>query len=462
MKTRNIFLTVLLLLSFSSTFGQCISTIATGDYFTYGLKPNGTLWNWGNNGAGQLGDGTLFDILIPTPLSSTSSWQKVECGNYNIFAISTTGTLWGAGYNVYGNLGINSTVTIRVLTQIGSASNWKQISASSGFTIGLKTDNTLWGWGQNESYQMGDGTCCSDRLVPGQIGTASDWRFIGAAQGVASVLAIKQNGTLWGWGSNNGGGGLLMGESDLSSRAFPTQLDMATDWATISLGAAHVLALKTDGTLWSWGTGQYGQTADDLSPLYFRNSPRQIGTATWRMAVAGFFSSYGIKSDGTLWAWGRNQAGQLGDGTTIERRMPVQIGSDTDWIAVAGGSTYGLALKANGSLWAWGNNNYGQLGTGDTTASLVPVYVAVAGCTLGTSEFEQMEVVVSPNPARDVLEVSNTTASSYCIYNLLGQLLEEGSITTPVIDVKNLIKGSYVLELVDEDGKRSSVQFVKE
>ncbi|MDI9257541.1 RCC1 domain-containing protein, partial [Flavobacterium sedimenticola] len=346
---------------------QCFTSINSGYYFNLGIKPNGTLWGWGSSVFGQMGNGSEADFYNPTQLNTATDWQQAVCGPYNTFALKTNGTLWATGDNSTGQLGIGSTINyINTFAQVGATTNWTQVSASNGFTIALKSNGTLWGWGQNDSYQMGDGTCCSNRLSPGQIGTDTDWVLIQTAGIVRTALALKSNGTLWGWGGNSTG---LVGPSNVGSRQYPTQLRPETDWATISAGTGHALALKTNGTLWGWGDGGQGQVGDSFPLIYFRDTPVQVGTNTnWVYIGTGYSTSYGIQSDGTLWGWGRNDTGQVGDGTTTNRTQPVQIGTDTDWVRVTGGWFHGMAQKANGAIYTWGSNDFGQLGNGGTTA----------------------------------------------------------------------------------------------
>ena len=141
--------TLLFLGFFLSTLGaysQCFSNISSGNYFNFGIKPNGTIWGWGSNNAfGQLGDGTETDIWVPTQITTSTDWQQVVCGPYATFALKSNGTLWGAGDDSYGQLGIGSTVNYRnAFTQVGTENNWSQVSAGNGYTIGLKTNGTLW------------------------------------------------------------------------------------------------------------------------------------------------------------------------------------------------------------------------------------------------------------------------------------------------------------------------------
>lgn len=161
-----------------------------------------------------------MDSSTPTQLTAATTWQSIKAGDYNTFAIKIDGTLWGTGGNNYGSLGVGSTSqVISTMTQIGTASDWKQIAPGDAHTIGLKTNGSIWGWGQNDGYQMGDGSCCNNRLVPGQIGTDTDWKMVGTSS-TYSAFAIKNNGTLWGWGFNIAG---LLGDNLLSANPYPTQ-----------------------------------------------------------------------------------------------------------------------------------------------------------------------------------------------------------------------------------------------
>lgn len=450
--------------SYATGFGQCFTEISTHYNSNHALKTDGTLWNWGEGGFAQLGNGMLFDQYDVNQTTLIGSVLFFTAGRLNTFVIKNDGRLWGTGSNLHGCLGINSTSEYSGnFVQIGSSTNWRQISSSGFFTIATKTDNTLWGWGQNDLYQMGNGTCCADRLIPGQIGTDTDWKLAIACTSTRVGLAIKTNGTLWGWGGNGSG---LIGESDISSRPYPTQIGTDSNWETLATGASHALALKTDGTLWAWGAGVNGQTGDTLPPTFFRSSPRQVGTDTWIYIACGFQSSFGIKSDGTLWGWGRNDAGQLGDGTTVERRLPVQIGTDSDWVAVAAGYQHGVALKSNGALYTWGTNDFGQLGNGSTSPQVLPTYIPVAGCTLGVDEVEREEFVVYPNPSSGIVSINTTggMVKRVRVLNGLGQevlpmmdLVEDNT----VVDLSGLMVGVYWMALELGDGRQVVKKLVK-
>ncbi len=241
----------------ASTYGQCYNGFQIGDYHVASIKSDGTLWGWGLSDIGQLSN-TLFSNPTPFQLSPATDWSKVSAGDNNTFIIKSNGTLWAMGKGSYGLLGNGSTTQSNpTLQQIGTAANWQKISASTDMTIGLKTDGTIWGWGQNDQYEMGNNTCCANQLTPIQIGTANHWVDIETSRG-ASVFALKNDGTIWGWGLNLGG---LLADNTVMARSVPTQLNTDTDWASIHVGAAHILALKTNGTLWSWGGGNMAKQA---------------------------------------------------------------------------------------------------------------------------------------------------------------------------------------------------------
>jgi hypothetical protein len=331
-----------------------------------------TLWGWGNNAKGQLGVGDTTNTSDPTQVSADTDWASVTAGGSNTFAVRTDGTLWGWGDNEFGQLGLGDTTDRTSPTQVGTDTDWLTASTGNGHTLALRTDGTLWAWGSNDSGQLGLGDT-TNRTSPTQVGTATTWASI--ATGGNHALAVRTDGTLWAWG--NGGQGKL-GLGDTSNRTSPTQVGTATTWATASGGNGHTLAVRTDGTLWAWGQNNNGQLG--LGDTTGRTSPTQVGTDTnWASVstggiTAGGNHSLGVRTDGTLWAWGNNGQGRLGLGDTTNRTSPTQVGTDTDWADVAAGN-HSLGLRTDGTLWAWGSNGSGQLGLGDTTDRWSPTQV---------------------------------------------------------------------------------------
>ncbi|RZM09829.1 MAG: chromosome condensation regulator RCC1, partial [Pedobacter sp.] len=307
-----------------SSNAQCYTEIVFGGAHTTARKDDGTLWGWG---AASYGNLHTANDTEPSPiqLGSATDWNFVSNGAANTFAIKNNGTLWGCGSNQLGSLGVNSnTQSFASFQQITTAANWLKVSASLYFTIALKADGTIWGWGQNNMYQLGNAPATAQQLFPIQVGTASDWVDVAAGTD-DTAFAIKANGTIWGWGANPSS--IVVAGSSTQSVAIPTQIGTATDWVKISVGGQHILAQKVDGTLWSWGNGQLMGTGGTTGVT---NIPQQISTDVWKNFTTGSNTSFAVKIDGTLWGWGNNANGQLADGTSTNRLVPTQIGTDAN------------------------------------------------------------------------------------------------------------------------------------
>ncbi len=241
------------------------------------------------------------------------------------------------------------------------------MSAGGAHAVAIRADGTLWAWGYNFYGQLGDGTQ-ANRHTPEQVGTGTDW--VSVAAGGAHTLAIRADGTLWAWGDNEDA---EVGNGQWGNSIFhPTQIGTTADWASISAGCQHSIAIRADGTLWAWGYDRFGQSGDSGGAL-FQLNPKKVDAATnWSAAAAGGDHTMAIRSDGTLWGWGDNQHGQLGDGTgTSARATPERIGNSKAWTGIEAGYDFSIGVRA-GTLWAWGNNTYGELGDGTTASRLAP------------------------------------------------------------------------------------------
>lgn len=252
--------------------------------------------------------------------------------------------------------------------QGGTTSCWREVSAGQNFTLAIKSDGTLWGWGANSNL-LGLGYFSVSENLPIQIGTANDWLTVSA--GGNHSLAVKTNGTLWSWGSGIFG---QLGNGAFNSATFNvTQVGTATDWIRVSAGSLFSVALKNNGTLWTWGRNDVGQLGNNT--LIDTNVPAQVGTATdWSQIEAGNEHTLAIKTTGTLWSWGNNPFGQLGNGTATASNNPIIISALT-WSAVSAGFDHSMALDVNGLLYTWGNNTNGQLCSGTNTAVNIPTLV---------------------------------------------------------------------------------------
>jgi alpha-tubulin suppressor-like RCC1 family protein len=348
------------------------SKISSSPEHSLAIKTDGTLWSWGRNDTGSLGLSDTTDRSSPVQVGTLNNWTQISACGYNngwfSFAIQSNGTLWAWGSNSFGNLGINTSTSITSSSpvQVGNLSDWYQISGGQFHTMAIKTDGTLWGWGNNSFGQLGTNTSTRSNVSsPVQIGIENSWYEVEI--GAQYTMSIKTDGTLWAWGNNSFG---PLGLSNQTHRSSPVQVGTSSDWRQVTAGQSYsgptfnyTLAIKTDGTLWSWG---YNQTSGSLglSDLTNRSSPVQVGTlSNWSQVFAGAGHSLAIKTDGTLWAWGNNGQGQLGLSDTVSRSSPVQVGILSNWNQLTGRGLNSTAIKTDNTLWVWGFAPRGLAGT---------------------------------------------------------------------------------------------------
>lgn len=415
--------------------------ITAGYNFTAAIKQDGTLWAWGNNENSRFGDGTTANASNPVRIGTDTTWKTVAAKSYEesytyygrLYALRTDGTLWRIDSSgavqigtdnsweklVSGKSGVvavkNSTLWTNGQTQSVSGTGWLDGTSGYKHSVAIKTDGSLWTWGDNGYSQLGTGSSTGSKISPTKIGTATNWQK--AVAGNNKTYAIKTDGTLWGWGaaqtqlgaatnwvdvaaedyfaaldssgtinSNygcNGNNGNWLNVSSRNTRVVgvkknnslwicndsydgistsePKQIDWSWNWASVAAGEVHTVAIKTDGTLWAWGYNTYGQLGDGTG--FTRATAVKIGTDTnWKSVVAGDYYTVALKKDGTLWAWGRNNVGQLANETVLDKNTPSQIGIDKDWQTISAGATHVMALKSDGTLWGWGGNSLNQVG----------------------------------------------------------------------------------------------------
>ena len=362
----------------TSIFGTTASVddlFVTADSFR-----QGTLWTWGYNLAGQLGDNTTTNRSTPvTTLAGGANWKQVAGGNRHTATIKTDGTLWTWGLNNFGHLGDNTTTNRSTpVTTFAGGTNWKQVSCGGvGHTAAIKTDGTLWTWGRNTFGALGDNTVTT-RLTPvTTFAGGTNWKQV--ACGYSHTSAIKTDGTLWTWG-RNANGQLGINNAATTSSTPVTTFAGGTNWKQVAGGDYHTAAIKTDGTLWIWGQNGSGQLGDNT--IINRSTPVTTfaGGTNWKQVAGGGNHTAAIKTDGTLWTWGLNSYGRLGVNDTNTRRTPVTtFAGGTNWKQVAGGYTHTAAIKTDGTLWTWGRNANGQLGDNTGTDRQTPVTTSAGG-----------------------------------------------------------------------------------
>ena len=382
-------------------------SVSAGSYHSVAIRADGSLWAWGSNSRGQLGDGHDGDRLrvvrpmgernVPTRIGDGNRWASASAGGHHTAAIKIDGSLWTWGGDTWGQLGRNGQNHSEFLARtapgrVGAAYDWAFVSAGHSHNVAIRIDGSLWSWGWDGSGRDG----VTGRVV--RIGEDNDWVYASAGggeiltavdtAGAAHTAAIRADGSLWVWGCNRWG--QIGTSSEARTYATPTRIGTETDWVYVSAGAAHTVAIRADGSLWAWGWNLFGQVGDGTEGEAFAviGTPTRIGTGTdWASASAGNLRTFAVKSDGSLWGWGMNALShQTFDQTRTIQNVPVRIGEATNLASAAAGNafigTQGFAMGNDGSLWAWGtkvdiNNNWPRVVIVDY--GIVPVRIIPGG-----------------------------------------------------------------------------------
>jgi len=342
-------------------------------------------YTWGDNEVYGLGQGQPGNSHLSSPVQlSGTTWSstlgKMAGGGMGAMAIKTDGTLWAWGYNSYGEAGTSNNTQYNSPVQV-PGTTWAAIGRGYEFMMATKTDGTLWASGrnyhgqigQNQPAEGGSGPAAyynSPTQIPGTTWKTTPRGFNAHYHGTA---AIRTDGTLWTWGMNQYVGAL--GQNNTTNYSSPKQVHGGgTDWdRCIKSLQNRAGAIKTDGTLWVWGNNPSG--ALGLNDNAQRSSPTQVGSdTTWSVVASGQNSTVAVKTDGTLWVWGSNGNGCLGQNNTTPVSSPIQI-PGTTWNDCNVGYQQTFATKTDGTLWAWGDNESGELGDNSRTDRSSPIQI---------------------------------------------------------------------------------------
>jgi alpha-tubulin suppressor-like RCC1 family protein len=354
------------------------SYVSPGDDTTFGLKTNGTLWGWGLNTSGQLGLNNTINHSSPVQIGTETNWSKLsDVYRYHTMAIKTNGTLWSWGVNFFGNIGDGTTITRSSPVQIGTRTDWKDAFAGTEFSMAIRNDGTLWSWGTNTNGQLGIGDTIS-RSSPVQVGTLNTW--VSASLGLQNTVLLVNDGTALTSGTGTQAEGIDTGFT--VTRSSPVQIGTLNNWVSAFVGDDISMAIRSDRTLWAWGVNTSAQLG--IGDAVNRSSPVQIGTLNnWVSASVTTNNVVVLNTDGYALTMGASVTG-YDTVFTPNRSSPMQIGIDTNWQkvkassanhpTVADGGQF-IAQKTNGTLWTWGANTFGNLGDGTTITRSSPVQI---------------------------------------------------------------------------------------
>jgi alpha-tubulin suppressor-like RCC1 family protein len=397
-----IFVTMLTFIGWSNVTNA--QTIAAGGWHSLAVCNDSTVKAFGENASGELGDGTNTDRNIPVSVIGLTNIISVSGGGDQLeahsLALKRNGTVWSWGSNIYGGLGNGTTTNTIVPGQVLVLTGAIAISAGGWHSAALKNDGTVWTWGWNTDGQLGDGTNI-DKTIPTQVNGLTG--VIAIAAGTYHTLALKSDGTVWAWGDNISG---QIGNGSTTDVNVPVQVSGLTGVTKISAGRFFSLAVKSNGTVWTWGENLYGQLGNGTTTN--SSVPVQVSGLTGitsATTATGAFHCMAVKNDNTVWAWGRNTYGNLGDGSITHRSTPVQMSGITNIAGLAAGTNFSLLFKNDGTFWGCGRNASGQLGDGTflqrntvvQATSLCPVMQPARIIANDVSNF--IQITAFPNPS---------------------------------------------------------------
>lgn len=375
-----------------STVNQSISA---GHYFNLAVKNDGTVWAWGNNAHGQLGDNTATNRPLPQQVSNLNNVVAVAAGTGHSMALKDDGTVWTWGNNNVGQLGDGTITKKRLPQQVSGLTSVVQIVAADNSSYALRSDGSVWAWGSNLSKVLGIGNVTSSQRNPVKVNTLSN--IVKISAGYKNAAAIDSNGYLYAWGSNSFGQvGTGTTNNEISS---PLLLTTITNVKDVSVGHNNIMAITNDGKLWNWGKcDTSGTNESSICSSYTMNPTLVPDVVNAQNIFTKETVAFVIKDDDLLWGFGYNVNGRLGRGhntVSSQQKIPSPVVKSNDMsdeltnvISVSIGAGHSLALRSDGSLWTWGHNSLGSIGDGTS----INRYYAVP---VGLNLFDEEQIFVS-------------------------------------------------------------------
>jgi len=352
----------------SAVAGWGIDSIVAGGSHSLALRGDGTVWAWGRNFYGQLGNGTNSNSNVPVQVTALTDVTEIAAGWEHSLALMSNGSVWAWGGNISGQLGNGTNVASNVPVRVTALTDGNAIAAGGWHSLALQSDGSLWAWGGNLSGQLGNGTNLDSR-VPIEISSLSNVTAVAA--GFLHSLALENDDRVWAFGYNGKG---QLGSGLLQGSNIPIEVLNIANVVLIAAGDNHSLALDSNGTAWAWGDNLRGQLG--IGTNVGSSIPLEIVSLSDALILAGGgWHSLALDTSGNAWAWGGNTNGQLGNGSNLDSTIPVAVAVIADVTAVSAGFGHSLAVDIDGTAWAFGYNGSGQLGNGTWNDSNTPVAV---------------------------------------------------------------------------------------
>jgi alpha-tubulin suppressor-like RCC1 family protein len=410
---------------------------------------------------GEIGNGGNTNSSIPVSISSMSNILAVDANGRHNLVLKNDSTVWAWGQNLEGQLGTGTTNVpgINTPTQVPSLTGIKKLGSGEARSFAIKANGDIWAWGANSQAQLGLGNN-TNTYVPTKITSLSG--IIDADGGYQHSMFLKNDGTVWTCGNASGGplgNGVSVGTFSTPVQVLgPGGVGFLTNVTFIAAGYNFSYALKNDGTVWVWGNNANGEFGNGTSNTN-TNVPIQITALTGSFIAIDGGADWGIalKSDGTIWTWGRNNDGQLGNSSFVNSLIPVQVTGISTATAIAAGEGHAIAILANGTTWTWGKGANGQLGNGSTAKSNIPVQVNACSITSITEYSNNKNISIYPNPSNGTFTLKCDALQSVTVMSMTGQKVFEKKTTeeTQLIDLQFLQSGIYSVMIAGVDGKYS-------
>ena len=364
----------------TSARGLSFRQVSAGYSHTCGLTPDNRAYCWGYNFFGQLGDGTATDRLTPIPVAGGHRFLQVSAGTSHTCGVTlhNRAYCWGAGYT--GALGDGTTAEIRLTPiRVAGRLRFRHVVAANHHSCGVTTENRAYCWGDNIFGEIGDGTRGTLRLTPVPVSGGLRFRQVSAA--LLHTCGVTLNDRAYCWGTNSRGE--LGGGPPGDVSPTPVRVVGGLRFRRVIAGWQHTCGVTQDDQAYCWGDNVFGQLGDGTTTHRLMPLPVAGGLRFRQVAAAGQDYTCGVTSDDRAYCWGRNRVGQLGNGTIIQRLTPVAVGGGLRFRQVTGRFNHSCGVNLGDVAYCWGSNSEGQLGDGTTTTRLTPVAVAVAASGAG-------------------------------------------------------------------------------